>query len=334
MGKHPNSREIFVKSRYCSFLLTVLAIVVACGGASAQSYPTKPVKLIVGYAPGGTPDVIARVIGQRLSIAMGQQFVVDNKTGAGGLISTQTVAKSPPDGYTLLVADVGQLAISPFVFTQPGFDLLKDFAPISMVATTPLFIAVNPNLKLANFKEFVAYAKANPGKLNYGSAGIGSIHHISMESLKAELGIDMTHVPYKGSGQSAPAFLAGDVSVLAGALPALRPAIDGNKATLLAVTSLKRFSHSPNVPAVSEFIKGYDFPSEVGFLAPAGTPPAIISKLNAEINKVLKDPELLTRLEGLGSDAVGTTPEAYTANLKENLVKYQKAVKISGVKAE
>ena len=315
-------------------LLLAFAGLLACGIVSAQNYPAKPVKLIVGYAPGGTPDVIARVMAQRLSVTMGQQFIVDNKPGAGGLVSTQTVAKSPPDGYTLLVADVGQLAISPFMFKQPGFDLAKDFAPISMVAVTPLFIVVNPSLKIASFKDFVAHAKANPGKLSYGSAGIGSIHHISMESLKAELGLDIAHVPYKGSGQSVPAFMAGDVEVLAGAYPALRPAIDSNKATLLAVSSLKRFSHQPNVPAISETVKGFDFPSEVGFLAPAGTPPDIIRKLNVEINKVLKEPELLTRLEGLGSEAAGTTPEGYSANLKANLAKYQSAVRISGAKAE
>ena len=326
-----------MKTRLILSIFAFIALAIGCAVASAQpypSYPSKPVKLIVGYAPGGTPDVIARVIGQKLSTTLGQQFIVDNKPGAGGLVSTQTVAKSPPDGYTLLVADIGQLAISPFMFANPGFDLMKDFAPITLVAVTPLFIAVNPNLKLTTFKDFVAYAKANPGKLSYGSAGIGSIHHISMESLKADLALDMAHVPYKGSGQSVPAFIAGDVQILAGAYPALRPAIDSQRANLLAVTSLKRFSHQKTVPAVSEFVPGYDFPSEVGFLAPAGTPPEVIKRLNTAINDALKDPELLSRLEGLGSDALGTTPEAYSANLKANLVKFQKAVKVSGAKAE
>ena len=323
-----------MKTRLILSIIAFIALAIGGAAASAQPYPSKPVKLIVGYAPGGTPDVIARVIGQKLSATLGQQFIVENKAGAGGLVSTQTVAKSPPDGYTLLVADIGQLAISPFMFANPGFDLMKDFAPITLVAVTPLFIAVTPNLKLTTFKDFVAYAKANPGKLSYGSAGIGSIHHISMESLKADLALDMAHVPYKGSGQSVPAFIAGDVQILAGAYPALRPAIDSQRANLLAVTSLKRFSHQKTVPAVSEFVPGYDFPSEVGFLAPAGTPPEVIKRLNTAINDALKDPELLSRLEGLGSDALGTTPEAYSANLKANLVKFQKAVKVSGAKAE
>ena len=310
------------------------AALAICASASGQQYPDKPVKLVVAYAPGGTPDVIARVLAQRLSKSMGQAFIVENKPGAGGLVANQAVAKSPPDGYTLLVADVGQLAVSQFLFANPGFDTMKDFAPICLVAVTPLFIAINPNLKITTFKEFVSYAKANPGKLSYGSAGIGSIHQLSMEMLKADLGLDITHVPYKGSGQSVPAFLAGDIPVVAGALPALLPAVKSNKTNLLAVTSLKRFSHSPNVPAVSEFVKDYDYPSEVGFLAPAGTPQAIVSKLNAELNAAIKEPEVIERMEALGSDPAGGTPEAYAQNLKANLAKYQKAVKVSGAKAE
>ena len=323
-----------MRDRLLHRIAAVIALSVACGIASGQSYPSKPVRLIVGYAPGGTPDVIARAIGQKLSQSLGQQFVVENRSGAGGLVSTQTVAKAPPDGYTLLVADIGQLAISPFLFKDAGFDLVNDFAPVSLIAVTPLFIAITPSLKVNNFKDFIAYARSNPGKLSYGSAGIGSIHHISMESLKAELGLDMTHIPYKGSGQSVPSFMSGDVAVLAGAYPALRPAIESNRATLLAVTSLKRYSHQKNLPAVSEFVPGYDYPSEVGMLAPAGTPPEIVRKLNAEINKALNEPDFIARLEGLGSEPAGSTPEAYTANLKANLGKFQKAVKASGAKAE
>jgi tripartite-type tricarboxylate transporter receptor subunit TctC len=304
------------------------------GSGAAQDYPNKPVRLIVGYAPGGTPDVMARVIGERLSKAMGQAFVVENKPGAGAIPATEFVARAAADGYTLLVADIGQLAITPFLFKKVPFDPIKDFAPISMVASTPLFIAVNPSLNVTTFQDLVARAKKEPGKFSYGSAGIGSIHHISMESLKHELGVDIVHVPYKGSGQSVPAFMAGDVTVLAGALPALLPAIQGNKAKLLAVTSSRRFSTRSDIPTVAETMKGYEYPSEVGFLAPAGTPPAIINRLATEINKQLKDPEVIKRLEALGSDAVGTTPAEYAENLRRNMQKYEKAVKISGAKVE
>ena len=316
--------------------IAVLAVALAAlvTGAAAQDYPARPVRLVVGYSPGGTPDVMARVIGERLSKSMGQPFVVENKPGAGAIPATELVARAAPDGYTLLVADIGQLAITPFLFKKVPFDPLKDFAPVSMVASTPLFIAANPSLGINSLQDLVARAKAQPGKLSYGSAGIGSIHHISMESLKAELGIDLQHIPYKGSGQSVPAFMAGDVSILAGALPALTPAIQGNKAKLLAVTSLNRFSTRQDVPTVSETLKGYDYPSEVGFLAPAGTPPAIVNRLAAEINKHLKDPEVIKRLEQLGSDAVGTTPAEYAENLRRNMQKYEKAVKISGAKVE
>lgn len=321
---------------YPWFKLVAVAIstVALAGGAAAQDYPNKPVKLVVGYAPGGTPDVMARVLGERLSKSMGQAFVVENKPGAGAIPATEFVARAPADGYTLLVADIGQLAITPFLFKKVPFDPINDFAPISMVASTPLFIAANPSLNINSLQELVARAKKEPGKLSYGSAGIGSIHHISMESLKHELGVDLVHIPYKGSGQSVPAFMAGDVSLLAGALPALLPAIQGNKARLLAVSSAKRFSTRQDVPAVAETIKGYDYPSEVGFLAPAGTPPAIINRLASEIQKHLKDPEVIKRLEGLGSDAVGTTPAEYAENLRRNMQKYEKAVKISGAKVE
>ena len=321
-------------SPWVKLLAVATSVLSLAGGALAQDYPNKPVRLLVGYAPGGTPDVMARVIGERLSKSMGQAFIVENKPGAGAIPATEAVARAAPDGYTLLVADIGQLAISPYLFKKVPFDPMKDFAPISMVASTPLFIAVNPSLNINTLQDLIARAKKEPGKLSYGSAGIGSIHHISMESLKNDLALDITHIPYKGSGQSVPAFMAGDVSVLAGALPALLPAIQGNKAKLLAVTSTKRFSTRPDIPTVAETIKGYDYPSEVGFLAPAGTPPAIINRLATEINKLLKDPDVIKRLEGLGSDAVGTTPAEYTENLRRNMQKYEKAVKVSGAKVE
>jgi tripartite-type tricarboxylate transporter receptor subunit TctC len=314
-------------------VFTALIGMLVAAGASAQDYPKQAVKLVVAYAPGGTPDVIARTIAQRLSQTMGQPFVVENKPGAGGIPANQAVATAKPDGYTLLVADIGQLAITPYLFKSIPYEQ-KDFAPVSLVALTPLFIAVNPSVPINNLQDLVAQAKAKPGSLTYGSAGIGSIHHISMESLKHDLGVDITHVPYKGSGQSVPAFMGGDVQMIASAWPALHPAVTSGKAKVIAVTSLKRYSAQPNVPAVSETVKGYDFSSEVGVLAPAGTPPAIIHKLAAEIQKICKEPDTIKRFETLGSEAVGTTPEAYAENLKRNYDKYAKAVKVSGARPE
>jgi len=321
-------------TKWLNFLPILISLAAFCGGASAQDYPNKPVRLLVGFAAGGAPDIIGRLLGQRLSESLGQQFIVENRPSAGGLTVSQAVAKAPPDGYLLLVADVSQLAIAPFVFPSVGYDSLRDYAPISMAMVTPLFIAVQPSLPINTFRELIAYAKAHPGKLNYGSAGIGTIHHISMEAIKSALGLDIVHVPYKGGGQSMPAFLSGEVAVLASALSVMAPHVKAGKARLLAIGAPQRSSIARDVPTVADVIPGFDYSSEIGLLAPAGTPPAIVSRLSLEVNKALKHPEVLARLAVMGSEAVGTTPEAYAENIRRNLEKYAKAVKIAGAKVE
>jgi tripartite-type tricarboxylate transporter receptor subunit TctC len=318
-------------------VLVVSALLALAGwvdAAIAQEYPAKPVKIMVPYAAGGAPDVIARLVGQRLSEVWSQQFVVENRTGAGGITATVAVAKAPADGYTLLVADIAQLAINPYLFSKLPYDTLKDLAPISLAAVTPMFVAVNPTAQINSFEELVSKAKAQPGRLSYGSAGIGSVHHIAMESINAGSAIQILHVPYKGSGQSVPAFLGGEVQVVVSALPALGPHVRAGKVKLLAVTAPHRFYQAPEVPSVAEFLPGYDFASEIGFLAPAGTPPALVSKLSAEIVKALKHPDVQSRLAAVGSESVGTTPQAYTENIRRNLEKYSTAVRISGAKAD
>lgn len=320
--------------KWLNFLLMLSGMAASCGGAYAQDYPNKTVRLIVGFAAGGAPDIVARMLGQRLSESLGQQFIVENRPSAGGITGSLAVAKATPDGYTLLVADVSQLAIAPFVFSSVPYDSLKDFAPISLAAVVPLFFAVQPSLPINTFQDLIAYAKARPGQLNYGSAGIGTIHHLATEAIKASLGLDIVHVPYKGGGQSVPAFLSGEVSLLASALSALGPHARAGKARLLAVGATQRFRIAPEVPTVSEFIPGYDFSSEIGVLAPAATPPAVVSRLSQEIIRALKHPDGLARLAAMGADAAGTTPEAYADNIRRNVEKYSKAVKISGAKAE
>jgi tripartite-type tricarboxylate transporter receptor subunit TctC len=320
--------------RWPNTLLILAGLTAWCGGAAAQDYPAKPVRMMVGFAAGGAPDIVGRLLAQRLSESLGQQFVVENRPSAGGITATQAVAKAAPDGYTLLVTDISQVAIAPFVFPSVPYDPVKDFAPISMAVITPLFYAVQPSLGINTFQDLIAYAKANPGKLNYGSAGIGSIHHLSMEAIKSSLGLNIVHVPYKGGGQSTPAFLAGEVSLLASALSALGPHAKAGKAKLLAIGTPQRFSIAPDVPTVAEFVPGFDFSSEIGLTAPAGTPPAIVSRLSAEVNKALKHPDVLARLAAMGSEAVGTTPEGYADNIRRNLEKYSRAVKIAGAKVE
>ncbi len=302
--------------------------------AQAQDYPNRPVKLIVPYAAGGAPDVFARVIGQRLSEAMGQQFIVENRPGAGGISASEAVARAAPDGYTLLVPDVPQTAINPYMFSKLSYDPAKDFAPVSLIASIPLFLVTQPSAQINSVAELVAAAKAAPGKMNYGSAGIGSLHHILMESFKASLGLDITHVPYKGSGQSVPAFIGGELTMLVTALAAVGPHAKAGKAKLIAVTSQARSPLAPEVPAVSETIPGYDFVSEIGLVAPAGTPAAVINKLAAEVARAVKHPDVVQRLTALGAVPVGNTPEAYGEMMRRNLTRYAKAVRDSGAKVD
>ena len=322
------------EERMKKFTAVLVVCLLVTGLAQAQDYPNRAVRLIVPYAAGGAPDVFARVIGQRLSDALGQQFIVENRPGAGGISASEAVAKAAPDGYTLLVPDVPQTAINPYMFSKLPYDPAKDFAPVSLIATIPLFLVTQPSAQVNTVAELIAAGKAAPGKMNYGSAGIGSLHHILMESFKASLGLDIVHVPYKGSGQSTPAFIGGDLSMLVTAIAAIGPHVKAGKARLIAVTSSARSPLAPDVPAVSETIPGYDFVSEIGLLAPAGTPQPVIAKLAAEVAKAVRHPDVVQRLTALGAVPVGNTPEAYGEMMKRNLVRYAKAVKDSGARAD
>lgn len=302
---------------------------------AATDYPERPVRLLVGYAAGGTPDIIARTIGEKLGGLLGQSFVVDNRPGAGGTLATRQLANSTPDGYTLMVADIGQLAIAPFLIKSVGYDPVKSFAPVSLAGITPMFIAANAKTTtFKTIKDLIGQAKKDPGAINYGSSGVGSIHQIAMEVFKSEAAINLMHIPYKGSGQSVPALLAGQVPVLMTALPTVGPYATTGQVNLLAVTSAKRFPGTPDVPALAEFFPGYDFPSEVGVLAPAGTPPEVLNKLSKAIAKALDTNETRDRFATLGSIPVWSTPDEYAANIRENLKKYEAAVKLSGVNVD
>ncbi|HVG05476.1 MAG TPA: tripartite tricarboxylate transporter substrate binding protein [Burkholderiaceae bacterium] len=310
-----------------------LAAVLMCAPSTAQEYPVRPVRLIVPYAPGGSPDVFARVIGTRLSEALGQPFVVENRAGAGGIAAAEHVAKSDPDGYTLLVPDVAQLAVNPALFAKIPYDPVKDFAPISLIGSIPLFIVVRPSLQVNSVPELVKLAKSKPGQLSYGTGGIGSLAHILMESFKRPLGLDILHVPFKGSGASTPAFLAGHVDMLMTAFAAVGPHVTAGNVKVLAVSSATRSPAAPDVPSISEFIPGYDFTAEIGLLAPAGTPAHIVNKLAAEVAKAVKHPDTIQRFSTIGALPMSTTPEAYAENIKRQLPRFDKAVKESGAKA-
>jgi tripartite-type tricarboxylate transporter receptor subunit TctC len=302
--------------------------------ATSQDYPNRAVKLVVPYAAGGAPDVLARLLAQRLMEQLNQPFVVENKPGAGGIGASEFVAKAANDGYTLLVPDVPQLALNPFLFTKLPYDPIKDFAPVSIVAMTPMFIAVNPAMNINSLQALLNLAHSKPGQLSSGSAGIGSLHHIAMESLKAAAGIDVTHVPYKGTGQSVPAFIAGDVQIVVSTLAAIEPFIRSGKARLLAGTPSSRTPRTPDIPAIAETYPGFHFAGEIGVVAPTGTPPVIVTRLSQEIQKATKHPVMVRRLGELGAIAVGSTPEAYVESIKRSLDIYARAVKASGIRPE
>ncbi len=315
--------------------VTLFFLLLAASAAHGQNYPGRPIKVVVPYAAGGLPDTIARLMGAKIGESLGQQLVVENRGGAGGIVGTAEVAKSPPDGYTLLVADVGQIAINPHLFSKLPYEPLKDLAPVSLVGTSALYLVAHPSVRANNFRELVALARAEPGKLNYGSSGTGSIHHLATEALKAALGLDMVHVPYKGTGQSVPALLGGQVALLYAALPSIESHVKAGKVKILAVSTSQRSPQAPDVPTVAEMgVPGYEFVAEIGVLAPAGTPADVIGLLSREISKAVKQPDLVQRFAQLGIDPVGSTPEAYAAINRADYEKFARVVKISGVKID
>ena len=315
--------------------ILLLILMVFPGVARAQDWPAKPVRMVVPYAAGGLPDTMARILSVRLGEALGQQVLIDNRGGAGGIAGTDLVAKSLPDGYTLLVADVGQVAINPHVYARLPYDPLKDLVPVSLIGTTSLFLVANPSVPARTFTELVALARSSPGQLNYGSSGTGSIHHLATEALKAALKLDIVHVPYKGMGQAVPALLGGQVAFLYSALPAIESHVKAGKLTLLAISTPRRSAQAPDVPTVEELgLPGYDFAPEIGMLAPAGTPAPIVIRLAAEIARAAKNPDVAQRFQQLGIEPVGSTPEAYGARIRAAYDRYGQVVKIAGVKAE
>jgi tripartite-type tricarboxylate transporter receptor subunit TctC len=295
----------------------------------ADDYPNHPIRVLVGYPPGGAPDVVARIVGQRLTQILKQSFVIENKPGAGGTIAANVVAKAPADGYTILFGDAGQLAIAPYLFKDLPYDPAKGFTPIGQAAVVPMVLATNAKTGIKTIADLVRAAKANPGKMTYGSSGIGSIHHIAMEMFKNDAGIDLTHVPYKGSGQSVPALLAGEIQVAMTAYPALGSYAKTGEVNILAVTSAKRYAGTPDVPALAETYPGYDYASEIGVVGPAGIPPETVAKLSAALKIIMQEPEIQNKLIAVGAVASWQSPQTFGEGIQQNLQKYKKAVAIS-----
>ena len=302
--------------------------------ALAQAFPSKPIRLIVPYAAGGLPDTVARVLSQRLPEGLGQTVIVENRPGGNGAVAAAALAASPADGHTMLVTDGSMITINPLLSKKLGYDPARDFAPVSLIAQSPLFLAAHPSVAANTLDELVALAKARPGKLNYGSSGIGSSHHLSMEAMKAGLGFFMVHIPFRGSAASVPAMIGGQVDVVFSAYPSLAGFVKNGQAKLIATNSARRSPLAPNVPAISERLPGYDFAVNVVMLAPSGAPADAIQRLSDEIARIVKRPDVVDHLRTAGIDPIGGSPAALAAALSEESKRVAAAAKRADLKAE
>lgn len=307
----------------------------AAQDGDVAGYPNnRPIRFIVPYAPGGLPDTVARITSQRLSERLGASVVVENRPGANGVIAAQALMSQPADGLTFLVTDGSMMSINPYLYPNLAYDYQRDFEPVSLVATSPLFLAAHTTFPASTLDEFVALMKKNPGQYTYGSSGIGSSHHLSMEALKTALGLKLDHVPYRGSGQSVPALVGNQVPLVFSALPSLSGFVSRGEVKLLAVNSAKRSDLAPNVPAVAELIPDYDFAPTVGVLARKGTPQAIVDLVSRHMAEIVRTDAVITSMRGLGIEPVGGGPEEYRQAIAAEAQRYGAAIKAAGVKGE
>ncbi len=302
-------------------------------GVYAQTYPTKPVRLVVGFPPGGAGDILARMAAHPLATALREQVVVDNRGGAGGVIATEIVAHSAPDGYTLLFASIPHV-INPFLYKKVDYEPIRDFDAVVQFVAAPLMMATNVNVAAKSVMEFIALARAKPGQINYGSGGSGSSSHLAMELFKSMAGVDLTHIPYKGTGPMFAELIGGQLSVtIASAVP-LIPQVKAGKLRGLAVTGAKRSAAMPELPTIGETVTGYEVTNWFGIAAPRGTPQAVISRVNAELNLALKTAALKALLGAQGAEPAGGAPEEFAALIRRDLAKWAKVVKESGARVD
>ena len=316
-------------------VVALLVAALASLSALAQTYPDKPIRVIVPVPAGGTPDVVARMVTPGLSSLLGQQLVVDNRGGAGGLIGAEMAAKAIPDGYTLFFSSPGSLTILPHLQKHVNYDTLRDFLPVSLVSVGPFLLITHPSVPVKTVKELLALAKAEPGKLNYASAGNGAANHLAMELFKSMAGVNLTHIPYKGAPQAVTDLIGGSVNLMFNSIPPALPHIKSGRLRLIAVSSAKRSPQLPDAPTVSEAgVAGYESITWFGLLAPAKTPPAIVARLHRELVKVVRAPEMRAQLELQGYDPVGGSPAEFAAFIRAESAKYAKVVKLSGAKID
>jgi tripartite-type tricarboxylate transporter receptor subunit TctC len=318
--------------RLASVIFSTAILAIASASVLAQSYPDKPIRLVVPYTPGGATDIVARVVGQKLGESLGQQVVIDNRPGGGTLIGTDIVAKATPDGYTLLMC-AATLGTNPSLYEKLPYDTLKDFAPVSLVAIVPNILVVHPSLPVKSVQQLIEYAKANPGKLSFASTGNGGSSHLAGELFKSMAGVDMVHVPYKGSAPAHTDVLGGRVPVMFDS--AMLPHIKAGKVRALAVTTLKRSPAAPELPTLAESgLPGYEAVAWFGVLAPAGVPKQIVNKLSSEIVRIVHMPDVQQRFDSLAAEPIGNTPDEFATYIKEDIEKWAKVIKAANIRLD
>ncbi|MBY0269746.1 MAG: tripartite tricarboxylate transporter substrate binding protein [Burkholderiales bacterium] len=310
------------------------ALFAATTAAMAQNYPSRPVRFVVPYAPGGSTDTLARSMAIKLSELLGQQVVVDNRPGANGDIGMTIVARAPADGYTIVLGYIANLGIGPSLYDKMPYDPVKDFASITQVAGASNIFVTHPSLPAKNFKEFIAYTKANPKKVSFATAGVASVGHLTGELLNDMAGIDMLHVPYKGSGQAITDLVGGHIKVMISGMASTLPHVRSGKLNGIVTTGIKRTPATPDIPTIAETYPGFESSSWFGVLAPAGTPKPIVTRLNADIHKSLQDAAVAKRLAAVGFEITYGTPEEFAAYIKSEIKKWAKVVKASGAKPD
>jgi len=313
--------------------MLLASLLLAAGLAHAQDYPNKPIRMIVPYPPGGGTDVVARIVNEKLSQELGQAIVIDNKGGAGGSVGTEIASKAPPDGYTILLT-LSSHTINPKLFPKLGYDVERDFIPISLAASIPQILVANPSVPATNMQELLAWMKANPGKVNYASVGVGSPAHIAGELLKLKSGVQMTHVPYKGGGPAMTDVIGGQVQLAIVSMPAALQFVKAGRVKALAVASAKRSASAPDVPTIAEGGLDVVVESWYGVLVPAKTPAPIVAKLNAAMVKVLAMPDVKEKLFAQGAEAVSNTPAEFEAIIKDELGKWEYVIREAKITPE
>lgn len=315
-------------------VLALLTTMVAFGSAGAQgpAYPERPITMVVTFAAGGSSDVLARAVADAMSKGLGQQVVVDNRPGAGGQIGTEAVAHAAPDGYTILFGTNGALGIGPAIYRNLRYDPLHDLAPVGILHKLPLLLIVNPSVPAQNVTELIAYARSNPGKLTFASAGVGSVSHLAGELFKQEAKIDILHVPYKGGGAAVTDLISGRVSMMLETIPNALPLARDGRMRAIGVTTKERSALAPDIPSLAETgLPGFDVSAWTGLFVPAGTPAAIIDRLNAETRKIAGDPHYVTLIHNMGTDVTSSSPEAFGSFVRDDIARWTKVIDSAGI---